>query len=406
MAEDRPGYSFDPGPPPEASRFLANKGLKPAFSWRDVEPEEHAIAFTVAKATQLDVLTTIRTEVQRALDQGVPFAKFQRELRPRLEKLGWWGQAEMVDPVTGKTVDAQLGSPRRLKTIYEANIRSARAAGQWDRIQRNKRALPYLQYNLGPSIEHRPEHEARAGLVLPADDPIWDTWYPPNGWGCKCWVRQLTRHEAEDLGVDQAAPAAPTREVRNKRTGVVKQVPVGIDPGWERNPGKLRLETVEQLLDERLEAAVPAVRKVALRDIASSWQVRRITEGGPGRAPVAMLPARATDVLPGKPRIVHWTRASADHVIEDKAGDRRPAILALADLEDASASFVVTSARGDVSAHFQLMNGDKPHHAVVWFDDGARIRTVFPTDAGYFDRVLRQARSRGGNVVEIGAKVE
>jgi len=56
---DRPGYSFDPGPPPEASRFLRNKGMRPAFSWADVEPEEHAVAFTVAKATELDVLEAI-----------------------------------------------------------------------------------------------------------------------------------------------------------------------------------------------------------------------------------------------------------------------------------------------------------------------------------------------------------
>ena len=50
MADDRPGYSFEPGPPPEASRFLRTKGLAPSFRWDDVEPEEHAVAFAVAGA--------------------------------------------------------------------------------------------------------------------------------------------------------------------------------------------------------------------------------------------------------------------------------------------------------------------------------------------------------------------
>ncbi len=56
---DRPGYSFNPGPPPEASRFLRNKGLRPAFSFEDVEPEEHAVAFSVAKVMELDLLDAL-----------------------------------------------------------------------------------------------------------------------------------------------------------------------------------------------------------------------------------------------------------------------------------------------------------------------------------------------------------
>jgi DNA-binding transcriptional LysR family regulator len=41
--------------------------------------------------------------------------------------------------------------------------------------------------------------------------------------------------------------------VVNKRTGEVAIVPVGIDPGWQRNPGKLRRQGVEGLLRDRLD---------------------------------------------------------------------------------------------------------------------------------------------------------
>ncbi|TKA96899.1 head morphogenesis protein [Cereibacter changlensis] len=305
---DRPGYSFNPGPPPEASRYLRNKGLRPAFSFRDVEPEEHAVAFTVAKAMQLDVLTGIREEVQRALDEGLPIASFQKNLRPRLEALGWWGKEAMVDPATGKARRVQLGSPRRLRTIYEANIRSARAAGQWERIQRTKRALPYLLYQLGPSIDHREEHLMKAGLILPVDHPFWATWFPPNGWGCKCWVRQITRHEAEDLGVDADAPPTPMRAVKNRRTGATRQIPLGIDPGWDRNPGALRLEAMEQLLNDKLEAADPAIARAALRDIAASWRAERVLKGeAPGAVPVAMLPREVAAAVGMAKRVVQMT---------------------------------------------------------------------------------------------------
>ena len=80
---DRPGYSFNPGPPPEASRFLKNKGLKTAFSWQDVEPEEHAVAFTVAKAMQIDVLTAIRHHCTVADAGWRLFQNGERHLRPR-----------------------------------------------------------------------------------------------------------------------------------------------------------------------------------------------------------------------------------------------------------------------------------------------------------------------------------
>ena len=66
----------------------------------------------------------------------------------------------MIDPETGETREVELGSPRRLKTIYSTNMRTARAAGQWERIQRTKATHPYLLYELGPSGEHRPEHVA------------------------------------------------------------------------------------------------------------------------------------------------------------------------------------------------------------------------------------------------------
>lgn len=274
MSEDRPAYSFNPGPPPEASRYLAAKDWLPAFSWEDVEPEEHAVAFTVARATQIDVLRDIREELQSAIDEGLPFEEFQRRLRPRLQARGWWGRRQVTDPGTGASVSAQLGSPRRLRVIYDANLRSARAAGQWERIQRSRRALPFLEYRLGPSENHRPHHEAKAGLVLPVDDPFWSSWYPPNGWGCKCWVQQLTRAQAEARGID-ASPEVRTADYVNNRTGETRRVPVGIDPGWERNPGAQRVQAAIDLLEDRLAAAPAPVRRVAERDLAEGWMADR-----------------------------------------------------------------------------------------------------------------------------------
>lgn len=297
---DRPAYSFQPGPPPEASRYLANKDWLPAFSWEDVEPEEHAVAFTVAKAMQIDVLRDIREELQAALDEGLPFEEFQRRLRPRLQARGWWGRSEEIDPGTGQRRVMQLGSPRRLRVIYESNLRSARAAGQWERIQRTRRALPYLEYRLGPSERHRPHHVAREGTVLPVDDRFWQSWYPPNGWGCKCWVQQLTREQAEARGISPS-PDVPTSEFVNSRTGETRRVPVGIDPGWERNPGAQRVQASIDLLADRLNAAPAPVRRVAERDLRDGWMAERARRHPDWREDLSFLEALRRIFVPGGP---------------------------------------------------------------------------------------------------------
>lgn len=289
---------FKLGPvPQEVLNYFRNKGLKVGFDWRDVWREEHAFIFTVAKATQLDVLASIRGALDKAISEGQTLRQFQNELTPTLQKLGWWGRQEVLDETTGELVDAQLGSPRRLKTIYNANLRTARVAGQWERAQRTKTTLPYFLRTLGPSREHRPEHVAWHGLLLPIDDPHWDTHMPPSDWECKCRVRQVSAAEAERLGKTGVLAAdrkqiidpetgLPTGQVEqrftpiktkappvemvpweNKRTGQTMMVPKGIGPGWDSNPGKSRQANLEKFMAGKLDAADPALAAVARKDL-------------------------------------------------------------------------------------------------------------------------------------------
>ncbi len=259
-----------PGPVPvEVLQYFRNKGLKVGFDWRDVWRTEHAASFTVAKAMQLDVLTSIRDAVDQAIENGETLQQFRKNLIPTLQKLGWWGKQEMADPLTGEIIEAQLGSPRRLKTIYRANMRSARSAGQYQRAQRTKEALPYFRYGLGPSEKHREEHAALEGTILPVDHPFWQTHMPPNGWGCKCRVRQIS--QAEMTRREWSVSADPQVNMvpwENQRTGKVEMIPEGIDPGWDTNPGYERFTALNKALNQKLETADPNVAATVARDIA------------------------------------------------------------------------------------------------------------------------------------------
>ena len=119
----------------------------------------------------------------------------------------------------------------------------AHAAGRWERIQRTKELRPYLAYWPVRDARTRPEHLAWRGVVLPVDDPWWQTHYPPNGWRCRCQAIQLSERDLKRFGLklsDGAPPLRP-RKYRNPRTGEVIEVPEGIDPGFAYNVGEAHM---------------------------------------------------------------------------------------------------------------------------------------------------------------------
>lgn len=257
-------------PPEDAIAFLRQKGYRVGFDYRDVWQQEHTAAFTVAKVMQLDLLKDIRDQVDAALASGTTFADFKASLMPNMVKRGWWGKAVMTDPVTGEAEQVQLGSNRRLKVIYDTNLRTAHAEGQWARIQSAKATLPFLMYDHTPSEHERPEHKAWDGLVLPVDDPWWQSHYPVKAWGCKCRVIQLGQRQLDRMGLTVGqAPETSYVDWTNKRTGDVERVPAGVDPAFNYAPGQ-RLGHMAKHLAEAIEAAPAAIGAAAFKQAAPS----------------------------------------------------------------------------------------------------------------------------------------
>jgi len=292
MADIRTG---EVTPPREVLDYFRDKELAPRFSWLDVFGEEHAHAFTVAKAVEADVLAAFRGTIDDAIARGLTYENWIAEIEPRLKSLGWWGKRTVIDPATGERAAVDFSSPRRLRTIFWSNLRAARAAGQWERIEATKAVLPYLIYVLTTAQEPREEHLGWVGIILPVDHEFWRTHFPPNGWGCKCSVRQIGRAEAQRLGGVTAAPAVRTVSFRNRRTGEVIEVPDGIDPGWHTNPGRARALGLGRVLADKL-GRIPdaAAREGQIARILGAPEFVRLLAGRfPPRAalPVAELPA-------------------------------------------------------------------------------------------------------------------
>ena len=387
-------------PPESVLACLRARGfvLSPEFDWRDIWQESHTTAFTVAKSVGFDILGDVHNACLRVVSEGRTFDQFRKELTPILQAKGWWGKAPALDPETGEMKVSRLGGPRRLRIIYDTNLRMAQAAGAWARIQENKETHPYLRYVVILDGKERPEHRAWHDTILPVDHVWWKTHYPPNGWCCRCYVIQLSAEDMEYLGYElfEEAPETALRPWENQRTGEIMLVPEGIEPGFAYNVGEAALtEHAARALMGKLETLPPRIAAEAMAESArfvlpalrqdlSRWieatavrmrgpepfqhNERRII-GALNTAQLDFLEARGT--LPGsgsigESDIRHMQRAA-------KVGKWKPSELAA--LPAAKPRAILWDRRDPA---FLYVDGDPagkegPHIAVVTLDNRLRI---------------------------------
>ncbi len=238
--------------PKDAVAYFRSKGYKITDQWQEMVPGAHATSFTVAKAMRMDILEDIRTGVDEALAEGLTEREFIKRLAPKLKAKGWWGKETWKDG-QGEDRDVQLGSVHRLKTIFRANIGSAYMAGRYRRQLAAVNERPYWQYVAVMDSRTRPSHAILNGKVFRWDDPIWQYIYPPNGWGCRCLVRNITERRLRQEGLVAESGEDYVQLVQreigvSRETGEVFTVEHPVitlpngrsmspDPGWGYNPG-------------------------------------------------------------------------------------------------------------------------------------------------------------------------
>lgn len=89
----------------------------------------------------------------------------------------------------------------------------------------------------------RPQHLAWHGLTLRHDHPLWQTHFPPNGWGCQCSVMAVRAPRAGD-----ATEPPEGWDAIDPKTSA----PPGIDKGWNYAPGANTDAPLQDLIDRKL----------------------------------------------------------------------------------------------------------------------------------------------------------
>lgn len=288
------GYSVFLDPKDTVRAFEARGALQTTVRWSEMMHEQHAVAFTVAKVARLDLLRSIRTSLDDVIRNGGTFEGWKANILPDLQKAGWWGYVQN-EALTG-TSDPIIVNQRRLRTIYDTNTRMSLSAGNWQRIQRQKRQFPYLRY-LPSTAEHkRPLHKLWYGVILPVDHPWWQTHFPPNGWGCKCDFEQVSEARMQRNGwkvtPDADIPDGPAR-LFTPAVGDPILVPADIDPGFSYNPGTALLRAVAEKASRSMEMAADAgdilAAKTTLREIIDDVAFDQFVGLPKSSFPVAIL---------------------------------------------------------------------------------------------------------------------
>lgn len=228
----------------EAIEYFRQKIDLPARSWTDLWQGMHARAFVIAGAMREELIADLRHAVDRAISEGISLSEFRRQFDEIVARYGWQYRG---------------GRDWRTRVIYDTNLRTAYAAGRYKQMTDPNmiRLRPYWQYRHGGSAQPRPDHLSWDGLVLRADDPWWRTHYPPNGWGCSCYVRPLDEEGLRALGKTGPDQAPPVRYVTRTVQGRRIRVPEGIDPGWDYNVGEAAWGRWDPVLEDRRLKPLP-----------------------------------------------------------------------------------------------------------------------------------------------------
>lgn len=111
----------------------------------------------------------------------------------------------LAEPVIGKY------NKNYLEAEYNHAIASAQMSDKWLEFEREKERFPYLRYRAQKDDRVRDDHKRLDGITLPLEHEFWDSFFPPIGWGCRCFVEQTDEpnesQNTDDLPNFEEVPA-------------------------------------------------------------------------------------------------------------------------------------------------------------------------------------------------------
>lgn len=198
-----------PLPPEDAIRLFRDKVPLTRSAFDQIIEAYRGRAFTIAKQETVQAVSVVQVLLDQVLTDGLTLKDFRAGLDAAAEAGG-----------------IRAVNPYHARTVFETNVQTAYNAGRWELYQAPEvvAAFPLYEYHTVGDARVRPTHAAMNGYVARRDDPIWETWWPPCGFNCRCTVTAISAVEAERDGI-QPRGTVPTVDGR----------PAEPDPGFAGN---------------------------------------------------------------------------------------------------------------------------------------------------------------------------
>ena len=179
---------LEPLPPEEALRFFRDKVPMTRDQFLLLSDTMRARAFTLARTSSLDLVDQVKSALTRSLAEGTPFTRFLVDLGSVFDRAG-------VTEV----------NPHHAETVFRTNTQTAYQAGRFEQLSApgTEALFPLFEYHTAGDERVRPTHAVMHGVIRRRDDPVWNKWWPPNGFNCRCTVTAISRAEIRRRGLTE-----------------------------------------------------------------------------------------------------------------------------------------------------------------------------------------------------------
>jgi SPP1 gp7 family putative phage head morphogenesis protein len=204
------GFDFEPLPAVEALKFFRKKVPVSDSAFQAMDAQMRLAAFRIAGVEEESLVAAVRDKLEAALRGESTLGQFLKEAPALFQAAG-------VTPA----------APYHLETMFRTNMLTALGAGKWAEAQDPELAdlFPLYRYSAILDDRTRKTHEDMHGFTAPSDDPVWNEWWPPNGYNCRCTPVPLSSAYIDRHRVRES------RASHQARTGAIQP-----DPGFQTNP--------------------------------------------------------------------------------------------------------------------------------------------------------------------------